>query len=467
VISGPSGRDTTHFVECEQTAYFRNMNTNKIVNRFEFIPGLNHNFAIGRQTKSGAAAASARPVAILGIVFNNITMAAILKRIQSMVAARRPHYLVTANVDFLVQARRDAELRRVLNSAEAVLCDGMPLVWASRWLGNPLPERVAGSDLVPQLLELAEKHKYHVFFLGASPEANEQAVANVRAQYPAIRISHYSPPFRPLPEMEDEDICRRIRAAKPDILLVAFGCPKAEKWIARNFRSLGVPVTIGVGATIDFLAGKVVRAPIWMQRAGAEWLFRLCQEPRRLLPRYMNDLWKFGLALISQVWLMRNRGNRAESGNSGLVTVSQPTWWRIQAPKRLDIEAGALLDKLRLSRNNRHCLLDLSGVEFIDSAGAGWLLQLRKEFLETKAGLVLLAPSPTVQRVLKHMRATSLFTTASTALEARHLIDAELPPPSAKGAPRPVRLARHRLEGHCLPTRRLNPFSMGGTASLT
>ncbi len=443
------------------------MNTNKIANRFEFIPGLNRNFAISRQTKSGAAATPAPPVAILGIVFNNIRMAGILKRIQSMIAARRPHYLVTANVDFLVQARHDPELRRVLNSADAVLCDGMPLVWASRWLGNPLPERVAGSDLVPQILRLAETNRYHAFFLGASPEANEQAVANVRAQYPTIRISHYSPPFRPLPEMENEEIRNRIRAAEPDILLVAFGCPKAEKWIARNFRSLGVPVTIGVGATIDFLAGKVVRAPIWMQRAGAEWLFRLCQEPRRLLPRYLNDLWKFGLALISQVWLMRTHRNRATSINSALVTVSQPTWWRIQAPNRLDIEAGVLLDKLRLSRKKRHCLLDLSGVESIDSAGAGWLLQLRKEFLETKANLVLLAPSPTVQRVLKHMRATFLFTTASTALEARYLIGAELPPPSAKAAPGPVRFPRLPLEGHYLSKRRLNSSSMVGTASLT
>jgi len=233
---------------------------------------------------------------------------------------------------------------------------------------------------------------------------------------------------------------------------------KAEKWIARNFRSLGVPVTIGVGATIDFLARKVVRAPLWMQRAGMEWLFRLCQEPRRLFSRYLNDLWEFGLALVSQVWVMRNRGQRASSRNSDLVTVSQPTWWRIQSPKRLDIEAGALLDKLRLSGNSRHCLLDLSNVDSVDSAGAGWLLQLRREFLETKARLVLLAPSPTVERVLKHMRATLLFATAATALEARHLIDADLTPPSAAKASERIRMAGNWLEGHRLPLDRFPAF---------
>jgi len=119
-------------------------------------------------------------------------------------------------------------------------------------------------------------------------KANAQAVANVRAQYPQINLGgHYSPPFRPLLEMDHEEITRRIRLARPDILLGSFGCPKAEKWIAMHYRSLGVPVTIGVGATIDFLAGRVRRAPVWMQRSGLEWTYRLAHEPRRLWKRYL------------------------------------------------------------------------------------------------------------------------------------------------------------------------------------
>ena len=250
------------------------------------------------------------PVAILGVAFDNVTFAETLSRIQAMIASRRPHYVVTANVDFLVQAQRDAELRQVLAEAHLVLCDGTPLVWASRLLGNPLPERVAGSDLAPQLIRLAAKNNYRLFLLGATPEANEQAAANVRTQFPNLFVAHYSPPFRPLPEMDHTDIARRIRAVRPDILLAAFGCPKAEKWMARQYHALGVPVVIGVGGTIDFLAGRVRRAPVWMQRAGLEWLFRLCQEPRRLFKRYATDLWHFGLAIGAELWRVKFRSRR-------------------------------------------------------------------------------------------------------------------------------------------------------------
>src|SRR5260221_5542316 len=251
------------------------------------------------------------PITMFGVPFDNITLAETVKRIEEMVASHEPHYVCTANVDFLVQTRRDTELHRILNEAHLVLCDGAPLVWASRWLGSPLPERVAGSDLVPQLIRVAAKRNYRLFFLGATSEANEQAVVNVRAQFPNATIAgHYSPPFRPLSEMNNEESMARIRAAQPDILFVAFGCPKAEKWMAMNYRSLGVPVMIGIGGTIDFLAGRVKRAPLWMQRAGLEWTFRLRQEPRRLFKRYATDLWQFGRALAAEFWRLKFQPRR-------------------------------------------------------------------------------------------------------------------------------------------------------------
>src|SRR6266850_2289519 len=143
------------------------------------------------------------PVTMLGVAFGNVTFAETLARIDAMIASQQPHYICTANVDFLVQARRDRELRRILNEAHLVLCDGTPLVWASRWLGNPLPERVAGSDLVPQLIRVAADKNHRLFFLGASPEANAQAVARLKALYPTLQIAGcYSPPFKPLLEMD-------------------------------------------------------------------------------------------------------------------------------------------------------------------------------------------------------------------------------------------------------------------------
>src|SRR5262245_21463659 len=222
-----------------------------------------------------AAPAPLSPVVLLGVPFDPMTRKGAVERIEQMVASRRPHYVVTANSDFLAQARRDVELRRMLLEAHLVLCDGTPLVWVSRLLGNPLPERVAGADLAPLLIELAAVKGYRLFLLGGAEDSCNQAAANLRRQYPKLLVAgHYSPPFKDLLEMDHQEITRRIQEAKPDLLLVSFGCPKQEKWMAMHYRSLGVPVCAGVGATIDFLAGKVRRAPLWMQRCGLEWIFR-------------------------------------------------------------------------------------------------------------------------------------------------------------------------------------------------
>ena len=177
------------------------------------------------------------PLAILGVPFDNVTATETIAAIDSMIASRQPHYLVTANVDFLVQAQEDVELRRILFDAHLVLCDGTPLVWASRLLGNPLLERVAGADLVPLLLRAAAEKGYRVFFLGATPESAKQAVDNLKKLHPTLIIAdHYSPPFNKLLEMDHDQIKQRILAAKPDLLFVSLGCPKQEKWIAMNYR---------------------------------------------------------------------------------------------------------------------------------------------------------------------------------------------------------------------------------------
>ncbi len=245
------------------------------------------------------------PVNLLGVPFDNLAFNETLDHIEEMISSRQPHYVATANVDFVVRARRDPRFRRALLGSHLILCDGTPLIWTSRIFGTPLPERVAGSDLVPELVKLAAQKNYRLFFLGTTPEACAQAAANVRKQFPEIVVDYFSPPFRPLHEMDNDEIAKRIRAAQPDIVFVAFGSPKAEKWMSANYRSLGVPVMIGVGATIDFLAGHVKRAPVWMRRGGLEWIFRLLQEPRRLFKRYMIDLWHFGIALLVELWRVK------------------------------------------------------------------------------------------------------------------------------------------------------------------
>jgi exopolysaccharide biosynthesis WecB/TagA/CpsF family protein len=245
-------------------------------------------------------------VAILGIPFHQTTLAGAVDSIDAMIAAGGTHYVVTPNVDFLVKAQRDNELRKILIHADLVLCDGKPIVWASHLLGGVLASRVAGSDLIPLLLQRSAHKGWRIFLLGGSPEVAAEAARRIAVSYPTLpKVAHYSPPYGPLDGMDNEGIHERIRSARPDIMLVCFGCPKQEKWISRNLGSLEVPAVIAAGATIDFLAGSVARAPVWMRRVGLEWIFRLLQEPRRLVRRYVDDLVHFVPAVLWQRWRQR------------------------------------------------------------------------------------------------------------------------------------------------------------------
>jgi N-acetylglucosaminyldiphosphoundecaprenol N-acetyl-beta-D-mannosaminyltransferase len=370
------------------------------------------------------SASTAPSIALLGVPFDNVTTAETIDLIEQMVASRKPHYLATANVDFLVQAQHDVELRRILMDAHLVLCDGTPLVWASRILGNPLPERVAGSDLVPLLMQIASRKNYRVFFLGGEEQTVRRAVEVLRIKYPDLNIAgHYSPPFATLHEMDHEEIRRRIMEARPDLLFVAFGCPKQEKWISMHYRSLCIPVSVGVGATIDFIAGKVKRAPKWMQKSGLEWVFRLIQEPRRLFKRYANDLWWFGIGIAAQWWEMRSQRKHPLPAQVPPSPMQQ-TWQRVKIPQRLDIET-VRRDTLMCEEavaNSRCCLLELNNVDFIDSTGMGLLIRLQKKARITGRQLILVAPSQAVKSGLKLMRLESFFTVTRDIAEAISLV---------------------------------------------
>jgi N-acetylglucosaminyldiphosphoundecaprenol N-acetyl-beta-D-mannosaminyltransferase len=369
---------------------------------------------------------NAPSIAILGIPFDNITTAQTVEAIEEMVRSRKPHYLATANVDFLVQAKHDVELRRILLDAHLVLCDGTPLLWASRLLGNPLPERVAGSDLVPLLIKIAEKKNYRIFFLGGTLEVATSASENLKKQHPELNIAgFYSPPFARLHEMDHEQICQRIQEAKPDLLFVSFGCPKQEKWIAMHYRSLGVPVCVGVGATIDFIAGKVKRAPRLMQKTGTEWIFRAVQEPRRLLGRYVKCLWWFSREIAQQWWSLQLAGGKKYFVRRAKSNTGKHDWKTVKLPERLDVEAvrrDTLLCEEALA-TSRQCFLDLSAVKFVDSTGIGLLIRLQKKTRITGQQLILVAPSPAMESALRLMRLREFFIVAHDISEAKKLSD--------------------------------------------
>lgn len=389
-----------------------------------------------RETASPAGSFSvsppgAWPVAILGVPFDHVTIDGAIASIEGMIASRRPHYIVTANVDFLVQAHRDVELRRILLDADLVLCDGTPLVWASRWLGNRLPERVAGSDLVPALLQVAAAKGRRIFFLGAAPGVAAEAAARLRREYPALNIvGHYAPPFADLLDMDHAHIVQRIREAKPDILLVSFGCPKQEKWIAMNHRALGVPVAIGVGATIDFLAGRVKRAPAWMRHSGTEWIYRLAREPRRLFRRYANDLLCFVPTLAAQWCHLLTRSKMA--GTPRTMSFPTPEWCGVDPGDsftRRSLETNPEFWR-ELPQRGGHCVVDLSKVRRIDGTGVAFLVRWRKLLQARGRHLILLAPTSRLRRVLAALRLLDHFVVAKDVAEAAQQAEAITGQPS-------------------------------------
>lgn len=217
-------------------------------------------------------------------------MAEALARVEAFIAEGRPHQIATVNPEFIVEAQRNAPFRVALERADLSLPDGVGLLLATRVLRQPLRERVAGSDMVPKMARLSAQKGYRLYLLGAAPGVAERAAAALVRDCPGLQIAGA---YAGTPEPRDEDdIVARIVAADPDVLLVAYGAPRQDLWIYRNLHRLGVPVCMGVGGALDFVAGVAVRAPRWMQRAGLEWLHRLWRQPwrwRRMLalPRFV------------------------------------------------------------------------------------------------------------------------------------------------------------------------------------
>jgi len=234
-----------------------------------------------------------KSIFILGVWVDDVAYDEALSLSKGFIQEGTPHQIVTVNPEFVVAAQRDEEFRCILNAADLALPDGIGLIWASRLLGRPLRERVAGSELVPRIAERAVARGYRLFFLGAAPAVAEETARRLCQQNPGLLVAGT---YAGSPAVEEEDeIMALVRAARPNILFVAYGAPQQDKWIARNLGRLGVPVCMGVGGALDFIAGRAKRAPRWMQCLGLEWLHRLCHQPWR---------WRRMLALPKFVWLV-------------------------------------------------------------------------------------------------------------------------------------------------------------------
>ena len=220
-----------------------------------------------------------------------------LDRVFELVDRPTPSQHVVLNAAKVVQMASDPQLREIVRSCDLVNADGASIVWASRLLGRPVPERVAGIDLFTAIVERAASSGHGVYFLGATDEVLDEMLARFRGRFPTLRIAGSRNGYWD----DDAAVIAAVRRARPDFLFLAIPSPRKEYWLHEHLEDLGVPFVMGVGGSFDVVAGKVQRAPVWVQRAGGEWLYRLCQEPRRMWKRYLVGNTKF-VALTIREW---------------------------------------------------------------------------------------------------------------------------------------------------------------------
>ena len=368
---------------------------------------------------------------ILGTPIDDVNMAEALDRIDDFITVGRRcgkgHQIATINADFVAKSLQDAELRRILQEADMATADGMPLVWGARRLGVPIAGRVAGADMVPALAKRAAEKGHSIYFLGAAPGVAKQAAKILKKRYPKLKIAGIASPSRSAVDAGDPSIVAACKAANPDILLVAFGNPKQEKWIYSHAEELAIPVMMGVGGTFDFIAKVTKRAPTWMQQAGLEWLYRLVHEPRRLWKRYVVDCWAFGYFFLWQWWTM-SRGSMPSTvlPTIELCTVSDTTIVNVCGRLDTSNQASFMENANNALAENPYLIINLAQAEFLDSSAIGTLVALTKQARDAGGNLWLINVPPLIARVLTLLRLEQFFeicTDVESALALRHAND--------------------------------------------
>lgn len=241
-----------------------------------------------------AAPAHAPPMAVVTLAdvpIHPVDMQQALACVDDFIASRTPHYNISINAAKVVEYQSDPALRDAIDDAHLLTADGQAVVWASRLLGRALPARVAGTDLMVALLGHAAARGYSVYLLGATEEIVHECVAKAQREHPTLRVAGYRSGYFD----DDAEVVEAIRSARPDIVFLGFGTPAKEYFMHRRYRELDVPFVMGVGGSFDVYAGRVRRAPVWLQRSGLEWAFRLAQEPRRMWKRYLVGNTRFVL----------------------------------------------------------------------------------------------------------------------------------------------------------------------------
>jgi len=255
---------------------------------------------------------------ILDVGVSAVDIPRAISIVSQYVTERKQTYVCVTGVHGIIECQSDPDLKQIHNKAGLVTPDGMPLVWMARWLGYDQIKRVYGPDLMRAVTALSAQRGYRQFYYGGAPEVPERLRSILTSQYPGLQVcGTLSPPFRPLTSKEDEEIIAQINLTKPDIVWVGLSTPKQERWMAAHLGRIDAPIMIGVGAAFDFLAGTKRQAPVWMQKSGLEWLFRLATEPRRLWKRYLQIVPRFlVLAAIQLLFLPATKKTTSMSSPS-------------------------------------------------------------------------------------------------------------------------------------------------------
>jgi N-acetylglucosaminyldiphosphoundecaprenol N-acetyl-beta-D-mannosaminyltransferase len=330
-----------------------------------------------------------RVAVLLGTPIDDITMDEALDVIEAMVVdgrrSGRVHQVATVNVDFVVNAVADDGLRAILRSTDLSIPDGMGIVWGARLVRTPIRERTAGADLVPALARRAAAAGWRLCLFGGAPGVAERAAGVLREQAPDLDVVVGPAPMVGADGTMDPAFVDEVRAIDADVIGVALGNPKQERWIAAYGAKVGAPVCIGIGGTLDFLTGATRRAPMWMQRAGLEWIHRVLSEPRRLVGRYAHDLWVFGPSLLGQMWRGRRRRHRGGVAVDGDPSSGQP------------------------------CSIDLTGLQRLDNTSLAEVVAVQRSVQLAGGTASLIGESPAVLADARRLDVTSFLTRSNRA----------------------------------------------------
>ena len=351
-----------------------------------------------------------QPLAIMGLPINSVTVDQAIEAMDRLIQSGGMHQVCPVNVDVWLNSLADQHLHRIMAGCTLVLPDGMPLVWAAKLLGSPLAERVTGVDLVPRLAALSARKGYRIFLLGARAGVADRASELLKSKFPGVNIvGTYSPAEANLIRMDHAEILERVHAARPDILLVAFGNPKQEKWIWMHRKRLGVPLAMGVGGSFDILVGDTRRAPRWIQQCGLEWVMRFLQEPARLGPRYLRDF--SGLAQRLPLALLAAWTQKPFLGASRVTTAPTPQVLHVYVHGRLGSNIREELQEATTASivNGLVMVVHLHTVKQATAAGFGVLLDARRQLLEAGLSLSLAGLNLKMRFLLYAWRLQPLF----------------------------------------------------------